>query len=171
MTLIVENGSIVAGANSYASVADADAYYLVRANAAWAALTNEAKEAALILGTDFIEATYSQSWLGDIVSPDQPLSWPRVGVRINGYAIQPNVVPDKVKQAAIEMALRASAGEPLIIDEGQRVTEERVDVLTVKYAEFSDPTLRYPYVNRLLTPYLRSGSTDGGFQQPRLVRT
>lgn len=169
--IIVENGSIVAGANSYASVAEADAYFLARANQEWALLTNAEKESALILGTDYLEATYSQAWLGEIVSPDQSLSWPRTGVRINGFYVASDSVPLRVKQATYEMAFRASSGDPLIIDQAQRVTKEKVDVLEITYAEFSDPTLRYPYVNRLLSGYLRSGTSSGGFQQPRLVRT
>mgnify|MGYP000257303279 FL=1 len=49
MPLIVEDGTLPAGANSFASVADADAYHAARLTAAWTDELAEAqKEAALI---------------------------------------------------------------------------------------------------------------------------
>lgn len=163
--------SVTVGVNSYVTVAEADAYFSDRANADWTALTTPQKESALILGCDYLEATYGSAWQGYRVSAGQILSWPRDGVYVEGVLISANETPLAIKRAQYEMALRASAGEPLIADQGQRVTEERVDVLTVKYAEFSDPAMRYPYANRLVLPYLRSAVTEGGIQTPRLVRT
>lgn len=163
--------SLTFGVNSYVTVAEADAYFSDRANADWAALTTSQKESALILGCDYLEATYGNAWQGYRVNADQHLSWPRAEVYVEGVLISSASVPSAIKRAQFEMALRASAGEPLIADQGQRVTEERVDVLTVKYAEFSDPSQRYPYANRLVLPYLRSAVTEGGIQTPRLVRT
>jgi hypothetical protein len=167
--MIVETGAGLPDADSYASVAESDAYFATRGNTDWAALDTAAKESALILATDYLEATYSQAWLGERTSGTQALSWPRRGVMVDGFAVPANTVPVAVKKATFEMAFRASAGEPLIIDQAQRVTKEKVDVLEITYAEFSDPALRYPYVNRLLLAYIR-GSGDGSFQQARLNR-
>jgi len=163
--------ALVIGDNSYATVAEADAYYLARGVTDWATLTTPQKESSLILGTDYLEATYSTAWQGRRTDPEQSLSWPRSDVFVEYYPIPSNTVPAAIIKAQIEMALRASAGEPLIQDQGQRVTEEKVDVLTVKYADFSDPALRYPYVNRLVMPYLASAVSDGSMQVARLVRT
>ena len=67
------------------------------------------------------------------------------------------------------MALRAAGGETLIADQGQRVKREKIDVIEVEYQDYSDPTQRYPFVNRLLSAYLLS-SSDGGFAQVRINR-
>lgn len=155
---------------TYATVAEADEYYAARNNADWAALTTQVKQASLILATDYIEATYLQAWQGRRVSSIQPLSWPRFDVIVDSVEIDSTAIPQAVKNATIEMAGRAAAGEALIQDQSQRVTEERVDVLTVKYSEASSPEQRYPYVNRLLSPYLRSSVGGDGVQAVRLVR-
>lgn len=47
--------------NSYASVAAADTFHQDRGNTAWAALTNTAKEQALVRASDYIAANYTFS--------------------------------------------------------------------------------------------------------------
>lgn len=156
---------------TYATRAEADAYYAARGNDAWATLTDPQKDSALVLATDYIEATYLQAWQGNRVSSIQELSWPRYGVYVDGFQVDSTTVPAAVVKATIEMAGRAAAGEPLITDQAQRVTKEKVDVLEVTYSEASSPELRYPYVNRLLSPYLKSSVGGDGLQTVRLVRT
>lgn len=163
--------SLVIGENSYVTVAEADAYVVARGLTGWDDLNNAQKESALILGCDYLEVTYGQSWQGYRTNPEQTLSWPRTDVVVEGRAVPSNTVPMAVLKANIEMALRAGAGEPLIADQGQQVVKEKVDVLEVTYQSYSDPATRYPYVNRLLMGYLKSGTSDGAsFQQVRLVR-
>jgi hypothetical protein len=81
-----------------------------------------------------------------------------------------NTLPFAVEYACIEMALRASIGETLIADQGQRVKREKIDVIEIEYQDFSDPTQRYLFVNRMLSPYTLS-SVDGGIGQVRVTRT
>ena len=59
ITLVVEDGTGLADANSYIASADADTYWANRANAAWAALDDDAKAAALIQATQYLDARYS----------------------------------------------------------------------------------------------------------------
>ena len=66
------------------------------------------------------------------------------------------------------MAVRSIDGD-LIADQGQRVIEEKVDVLTVKYYQHADPATRYDFVNRILAPLLRSAG-NGSFQSVGLNR-
>ena len=47
-----------ATANSYSSVADANAFHTDRANAVWADIATDDKEVALIKATDYIDANY-----------------------------------------------------------------------------------------------------------------
>ena len=112
--LIVEDGSQVAGAEAYASVADATAYFAARANAAWAALASDAlREAALRQACDYIEAMYGTRWKGERVATTQALSWPRDGVVVDGVELSTTAIPAALMRANIELALKASSGELL----------------------------------------------------------
>lgn len=168
--MIVEDGTGKPDANSYASVAFADAYFAARGNTDWAALATGAKESALILGTDYIEATYSQAWKGQKATAEQALSWPRAYVVIDGFDVAKNHIPPVLMNAVCELAMRASAG-PLIEDQTQRVVREKVDVIETQYADASDPQKRYPLVARMLAPLTQTASDSGGFQTVRVVRT
>ena len=68
MPLIVEDGTLLAGANSFASVADADAYHAARLTAAWTdELAEVQKEAALIRASDWLNRKVM--WNGRKASP------------------------------------------------------------------------------------------------------
>lgn len=169
MAFVPETGAGLSNSNSYASVAQADSYFADRGNAEWAALTTTEKQQALIKATDFLEATYRSAWKGYRVSATQALSWPRVDVVADSFPIPSNIVPLPVTYACAELAIRATT-TTLLADQGQQVKREKVDVLEVEYQDYSDPTERYPAVNRLLVPFLLSTS-DNGFAQVRVTRT
>jgi hypothetical protein len=171
MSFVVETGAGLSNANSYASVAAADAYNADRGYTDWASLNTAEKQVALIRATDYIEATYRSSWKGYKKSQGQALSWPRYGVFVEGFAVPDDSVPVAVVNSCIEMALKTLTYDQLIIDQQQRVVREKVDVIETEYAEFSDPAQRYPQVNRMLVPYLVSSTSDSGFSQVKVVRT
>lgn len=145
MTLVHEDGTGLANAESFASVATADTYFADRGNAAWAALTTTAKEQALRLATDHMGATWGALWRGYRKTEAQALDWPRVG-----WA----GVPVAIERACCELAVRASAG-PLTVDEGPQVESERVGPIAVAYAEGARQNVRYAHVWNLLAPFLQ----------------
>lgn len=153
MALIVEDGTGKADAEAYITVADADTYFAARGNAAWAALTTDAKEQALRLGADYMEAVYGSRWKGDRVSMTQALSWPRDGVVVNGFEVSDDIVPVPVARANAELAVRASAGT-LLVDQGAQVVSETVGPISVTYAEGARQYTRYAYVDGLLGQYM-----------------
>lgn len=169
MAFVPETGAGLSNSNSYASVAQADGYFADRGNTEWAALTTTEKEQALIKATDFLEATYRSAWKGYRVTATQALSWPRVDVTADSFPIPANIVPLAVTYACAELAIRATT-TTLLADQGQQVKREKVDVLEIEYQDYSDPTERYPSVNRLLVPYLLS-SSGSGFASVRVTRT
>jgi len=170
MAFVVETGAGIPNANSYASVSASDSYVTDRGVTGWLSLSVPAKEQALIKATDYLEATYRDAWKGGRIAAAQSLSWPRSGVVADGFLLAANAVPLPVVYSCIEMALRAAGGETLIADQGQRVKREKIDVIEIEYQDFSDPTARYPFINRMLSPYVLS-SSDGSFAQVRLNRT
>lgn len=170
MAFVVETGAGVPNANSYASVSDADGYVADRGISGWSTLTTAEKQQALIKATDYLEATYRDAWRGNRITVTQTLSWPRTNVIIDGFLLDANAIPFAVEYACIEMAIRASTGETLIADQGQRVKREKIDVIEIEYQDYSDPSQRYIFVNRMLSPYILS-SVDGGLGQVRIMRT
>ena len=115
MSLIVEDGTVVPGAESYIAVADADQYHSDRANTAWATLDEPSKEASLRKATDYMVSEYRESWKGNRINLNQVLDWPRVAVFLDDFgnygAVPANIVPVPVMRACAELALRASTGE------------------------------------------------------------
>lgn len=170
MAFVVETGVGLPNANSYASVSAADDYVADRGITGWSSLSTPIKQQSLVKATDYLEATYRDAWKGNRVSETQSLSWPRYNVVVDGFNYPSGVVPPQVINACVEMALRAAAGDTLIADQGQKVKREKIDVIEVEYQDYSDPTQRYPFINRILTPYLLSAS-ESGFGVTRVVRT
>lgn len=165
MALIVEDGTGLANAESYASVAETDTYHSDRGEVDWAALTTAEKEQALRRATDFMVQSYRQRWLGYRRTSTQRLDWPRSDVPINdgpgGYGTWPyyvsdTIVPAEVKSACAELALRAAAG-PLLTDTGRETVSESVGELSVTYRAGAARQTGYESVERALRPYLRSG--------------
>ena len=144
--MVVEDGTGLSNADSFVSVAYADTYFSTRNVTTWASLTN--KEALLIKATDYIEAVYSESWKGVTLNDTQSLSFPRI-------IDDATVYPDRLLKAVCELALKANDGD-LLVDVEQRTVEEKVDVITVKYAEYSDQKTQYSMVYGLISPYLLS---------------
>lgn len=156
--MIVEDGSIVAGADSYVSVEAADAYATSRGLAAWLALAVELKEPALIRATDHLERKYASRWKGCLVAPaTQPLAWPRkeVPARAPGVDLAADAVPTFLKQACIELAVRSASGTDLSPDAGRTVLREKVDVIEVEYSEHGRQVLEFTTVEHLVEPYVR----------------
>lgn len=155
MTLIVETGAGLPDADSYASVADADAYHAARGNAAWTG-TDAAKESALRRATDYLDRL---NYAGTRASAAQALAWPRYDVMLDEYDIAADAVPARVVKAACELALRALSSDLLPDQGGADVTRETVGPVSVEYAPSpSGGRPRYGVVADLLRPLLVGGS-------------
>lgn len=105
MAFVVEDGTGKNNANSYASVADADAYFADRAVGAWAG-DESVKQAALIKATDYLDARFGARFIGEKASAEQALEWPRAGA---GFL--DSEVPVKLERACFEYAVRALTAE------------------------------------------------------------
>jgi len=167
MALIVEDGTGKPDANSYAAVADADAYFLARKNAAWIG-TNDAKEAALIQASDYIEARYWGRFVGAQKTATQALSWPRTGA--GDY--DDDEIPAALKNACIEYAVRALtaplAPDPVVSESGVAMVTTREEVVGAVVVEH-EPVARgqgssplnyrpYPAADMLIARLLVSGA-------------
>jgi hypothetical protein len=170
MPLIIEDGTARADAESYASVAYADAYFSSRAVTAWTG-TNDQKEALLRKATDFMGQVYRGAWSGRRKTETQALDWPREGVpRLDyGGLYASDAIPAEIVRACCELALRAVTNGALYSDQTQAISEQTVGPITTKYAGGSSAVKRYSAVDALLRPFLGGAGAMGA--SVGLVRT
>lgn len=161
MALIVEDGSIVAGAESYISVVEADLYHENRGNTDWDAIDD--KEALLRRATDYMVGKYRLRWAGSKVSFEQPLDWPRAYVPVadslDGLYYMSDSVPLAVKNACAILALKSYAAA-LIKDQTQKVVSVQVGPITTTYEPSAPTAVKYSEVDNMLAPYLKGGSAS-----------
>ena len=158
MALIVEDGSIVAGANTYVSDADYTTYAAQRGKTVGA--TEAEREKELILAMDYIESHRAQ-FQGTKVSSTQPLQWPRSGVYIDGHLVDSDTIPQELKNAQIEAAILTRSMDLLVSENGQNVQSEKLGELQVSYfQQGSWQSVRTDTVDVWLDVLL-SGSSNG----------
>lgn len=103
LVLIAETGAGVAGANTYATRAQANTYHEARLHAAaWEAATDATKEKALAMATRHLDA--NTEWLGERITLEQPLAWPRTGIEWQGFEAPEDWMPQQVVEATAELA-------------------------------------------------------------------
>ena len=148
MALITTIGA--ANADSYATLAEYEARAVVMG---WAlADTNAANEINLRRAAMAIDATYE--WVGMKQYQFQARDWPRlVNQLVDGWPIDPDTVPQAIKNAQMEMAYLIQGGaDPLATYTGG-IKRQKVDVIEVEYAGASGRP-RYDAVDRLLSGYV-----------------
>jgi hypothetical protein len=130
MALIVEDGTQVAGANSYVSDAEYVAYASARGKTI--ASTATLREIELIKSMDYIES-HRRQFKGQKVAFDQSLQWPRYSVFIDGFSIDSDAIPDELKNAQMETGIAYNSFEVLSTGSNQNVASEKLDTLEVSY--------------------------------------
>lgn len=171
ITLTVEDGSGLADANTYVASADADAYFLARANAAWAAATADAKAAALIQATQYLDTRYT--FKGERLTDTQALEWPRqpvpmvaaVGIMVDVWWSQSSFYTwpvQRIKDACCEAALRALSASLYSDQDPSIVLSEKVGEIAVTYSESvrNGGQSRIAIVDDLLRRYVTSGGAN-----------
>ena len=167
MAFIVEDGTIVAGANSYASVEYADGYFATRLNDSWTSLELDAKQAFLVKATDYINLRWGSLLRGVVSSSTQALLFPRV------YCIgELAQYPDGLLRATCEYAFRVSVAEgnnlaPDVVydDTGRIASQVKEKVGPIEESrkwEFSNSDsvafLSYRIPDTLMVPFIYVGS-------------
>jgi hypothetical protein len=149
VTLTVEDGTGLANADAYVSLATAATYASARAWTDWAAAADATKEAAIREATVYLDTSYQ--WRGSIISTAQALAWPREGVTdAEGRDI--TGVPARVRDACCELA-RQQLGAALVTSrtegEVQSLTAGSVSITYAKGSRVSEGE-RFAWVDRLL---------------------
>lgn len=155
-------------ANSFVSVAEADAYLNNDLNAsAWTGESNpDQKSRAVIAATRELTVL---DYIGLRQSITQALAWPR---RFANNPDSPflfyydaDVIPDRVKNATCDLALeflKAGTTDIAALDSSINIIEKDVDVIKTRYAEpwqRARGLRRFPKVTRWLGPLMAVTAT------------
>lgn len=131
MALIVEDGSIVIGANSYVSIIEIRAYCEARGIELPTAEADV--EVMAQLAFDYIES-FRARYKGKTTTENQRTAWPRTGVVIDCYTLPSNEIPWQLKEAQCQATGEALEAD-LMPNSSAAVKREKVDVLEVEYQD------------------------------------
>jgi hypothetical protein len=165
MTITVEDGSIVTGANSYAT----EAQFNVHAAARGIALTgdNGTSEQLLILAMDYIE---SQNFIGAKLTKDQPLQWPRSGAVVDGFDVEETEIPDDLIFAQLEAAIAIDAGNNPMAPKSRETKREKVGDIEVEYSDGAKDAVELVAVNARLAKLVVGGSSGSSAGYVEIIR-
>jgi len=157
-----------ASANSYVTLADAEAYFeTVPSSSNWDDKTDDQKNRALISATRWIDAL---SFYGNRCTETQALKWPREDYKVDGIELACTLIPVGIEVATYELA-RALANDTdaIIGSTGTTGLYDEVELgeLKVKYKDSSTtPGMVnnvfdvYPWLQSYLGPYCMGGATN-----------
>ncbi len=157
--LVLEDGTGVELANTYALVATADTYHALYGNTAWEEADADQKATALVNATQYIDLRWS--FVGVVTSPADPLttgqglSWPRTAadssnlVDCKGDEWGEDEVPTQIIEATLEYALVSLAAgrllpDPSVVDTSDRrikKTREKIGPIEeeIEYSDVRSP--------------------------------
>jgi len=161
----VEDGTGLSTANSYLSVANADTYHANYTRSSdWSSATETIKQNALIVATQYIDAAYQGRWRGCKASASQALAWPRYSVEDDdGYVLDSSSLPQKLKDACAELALRVVLGDDLlgVVTQPGEIASESVTVGPISqsktYVGGKPHGYQYPRVDAMMRGLIEAG--------------
>lgn len=169
MSLITEDGTGLANAESLCSVATADAYHLSIGNNDWLFLAEMVKEQCLRKATAYM-AKYRSKYTGLRKTTAQALDFPRTHMPIkDALAVayyDDASIPADVQNACASLAFRASSAT-LLADQKRSKLRVSIGPISTEYDPYSPISSQYKEIDAMLAPYLVGGGI-GGLQMVRI---
>jgi hypothetical protein len=165
VALVVENGTGLAGANSYVSVADFEAYLDARATA----LPSGDEDGALIRATQFIDGEYRLRFPGTRLNGRaQALEWPRKdAVDQFGDDIDDDEVPIEIKNATCEAAVRELADPGSLspdMERGGKIKELQAGSVDITYTDGAPAETIFSIIDKALSGIIgKRSNTSSSF--------
>lgn len=154
MALVVEDGTLVANANTFQARADLIAYAALRGVVI---PDTEAADKHLILAMDVLERIDLYPYVG---TPLGHLAFPREHLNCDGEEVFPSdEVPLAVKKAQILLAFASQQGTQLqaTANAGRQIKRRRVGPMDREYSDNEREVAEVPGVRALLSAYLIGG--------------
>jgi hypothetical protein len=154
MALVIEDGTGVANANSYITVAEAREFADLRS--LFLPVSDADVETLIVKAFDYLE---SLEYKGEPANPPQAAEFPRRNLYIQGILFSESSIPFKLKQAQCQLTVEANSTDLQPTGDGREVIKEKVDVIEVEYAEKGISVARptFTAVNGFLKGLLRTG--------------
>lgn len=149
MAIVVEDGTGVAGANSYVTAAEFDAWLAERGINENLHTIEEHVHKAM----DYLEA---QNFIGVKANKDQSLQWPRHSAWIDNYPIDATEIPKQLKLAQFEIMLADHNGDGLTNPIERQTVQETVGSISVTYASGQPNRRTLPAVTLALKKLIQS---------------
>jgi len=133
MALVIETGSIVTGAESFATAAELVTY---AANFGRVIPADTPSQEALLRRA--VLEMNAKPWKGRTVSPAQTLAWPRFEVCLNKWLLPSNAIPAQIKAGQMALATEIHADD--LSPPEQRlgsISREKVGPLETEYSTAS----------------------------------
>jgi hypothetical protein len=164
VTLVVEDGSIVTGANSFVTEAQIASYAAAR-GVTLPTSSDDELDAVAILGVKAADYLQVQPWKGEVVSTTQTMPFPRKNMNVTP-TFPDNAVPLDVVEAQLQLTLFANNGIILLPSSmgSGTLIKEKIGPIENVYSEkiglSADGLPLLPGIVMLLSPWLL-GSFDG----------
>lgn len=124
MAVIIEDGSIVANANSFNTDAELQAYFTSRGYTIPG--TEAERDILQIKAMDYIQSL-EQRYQGNRVAEEQVLPFPRYGVVLNGFLLASDVIHQDLKNAQNELSNQLNDEEILLNETSGNLESFSVD--------------------------------------------
>lgn len=172
MALVIEDGTGVEGANSFATVAQARAVASTRGRAFPADTVdgNAAAEKLLIGAYDYLVARGGE-FKGTQTTRDQTGPFPREGVIASGFEYDCDEIPDKIVLAQILLAIESQTQALFVNETDQRLVRMKIEgAVELQYADTERLPPKFAQVEALLAPFIGDGADGvaGGFTTERV---
>ncbi len=153
--------TLTVGTDTYISVTDANTYFAGRLNASgW---TSPYQEQALRMACKALDR---ENWIGTIGTTTQALCWPRLGVTDKDGRDMTGIVPQAIKDAQCELALKMLADD--LTDDSGTLGVKRINAggVALEY-DGRAPQRRLPdIVLAMIRPFLAFGGAADGTSVP-----
>ncbi len=165
MALTIEDGSGVAGANSYVSLADAIAWASARA------IDVDMSEGLLLRAMDYLESLRAE-YQGYKTDSTQSLQFPRAGLFLDGALFASDDIPTELISAQCQLACDAATMTLLPSGDGREVQSESyakgVYSTTDSKGSGGAAKPRLRAVEAFLAPLLKTATTGAWLQTVRV---
>lgn len=155
MALTVENGTLVANANSYVSAANYTAWADAR-GFTYPGLPE--LEQKILRAMDYIE---SLDFVGQKHEETQALQWPRDYVFIDGYSVESDEIPKEVKAAVYEAIKADIDGDSRLLPSDRETLSESIGNISVTYKQSAGMKRSIPGVTKALRKLVRNPTEVG----------
>jgi hypothetical protein len=150
--------ALIKDTNSFATVAEADAYFTEKLDvAAWTDADETTKAQALVSASQILD---EQTWSGVIADEAQPMAFPRVGSYFDprlGYStVFGSITPLRVVTATLELAYHLLNNDGIQDSTGSVVN---LSIGSVRLDRIISTSLIPTHVKSLIKPMLKNGGT------------